>query len=166
MDYGGLKKIIKEYSIRSKYFEKDFFPHKTIKTKAGRFELLALSIMDVRGFNADKLWYIVGKNLRSKNKNILSIDYLHAHNISTITKELKKAGYNRGEIYTKRVANLLKKLALRIKTNYSGDVALIFNKNEIHDSNYVNKILKELDKLPGVGLKIATMYFKFMVSTF
>lgn len=164
MNYRKIKEIIYNYSERSKYYEKDFFPNNSIKTKEGRFELLALSILDVRGFNADRLWYNVGKELRKRK--VLSIKYLNNHTAITIKRELIKADYRRGDKYTLKFATLLKKLALNIESNYNGDISKIFNKHTKHDKNAVNDILEELDLLPGVGLKIATMYFKFMVSTF
>lgn len=164
MNYRKIKEIICNYSERSKYYEKDFFPNNSIKTKEGRFELLALSILDVRGFNADDLWYIVGKNLRKRN--ILDIKFLLNSSEAQIKRELIIAKYNRGKNYTAIFAKLLKKIAKQVKDKYNGDISEIFNKHKTHDKYAVDEILKELDKLAGIGKKIATMYFKFMVATF
>lgn len=164
MNYNSLRNIITDASQKSKYFEKDFFPKKTLRTKKGRFELLALSILDVRGFDADILWYVVGKNLRANQ--ILSIEHLLNSSVAKITSELKHAEYRRGEYYTSQFAERLKKLAYRVKTNYNGDISNIFLKYKEHDRDSVLSILDELDSLPGVGQKISTMFLKFMVSTF
>lgn len=164
MNYKKLNQIISLASKKSKYFEKDFFPQVRLKTKKGRFELLALSVLDVWGYDADDLWFIVGKELRKEN--ILSIDFIEYAKINEIKQKLKSAGYNRGNIPLLKYSKILKSLARVIKNKYKGDISNMILDKKPHNQKVAIDIIKELDELPGVGQKIATMFLKFMISTF
>lgn len=164
MNYKKLNQIIFQAAKKSKYFEKDFFPQKRLNSKAGRFELLALSVLDVWGYDADNLWFIVGVKLRKEN--ILSIIFLEQSKINDIKKALKNAGYNRGKKPLSKYSKILKNLAFKIRTEYNGDISEILKNKRPHNQKNLIKIITELDKLPGIGQKIATMFMKFMISTF
>lgn len=159
----SLREVIEQVSLNSKDYN-DFFPKERIRTNEGRFELLALSILDVHGYQADRLWFQVAPVLREGS--ILSKSHLSQSEIDQIKDELIEAGYKRGD-YTHEFAFRLKRLAIVIEyPPFNGDVSNLFNSFREHDSQTIKTIISKLKKLPGVGQKVATMFVKFMLSDF
>lgn len=160
----SLKDVIEKTSLNSKDYN-DFFSKDKIKTVEGRFELLALSILDVNRYNADRLWFKVAPEL-IKN-GTLTKEHLNQANIIQIKDELFKAGYNRGENYTEEFASKLKRLSKEIENPpFNGDVSNVFYNFQHHNTETIKIIINELKKLPGIGQKVATMFVKIMLSDF
>ncbi len=160
-----LKDVISTLSKKSKYYESDFFPKELLNNPEGRFELLGLSILDVYGYDADKLWFEVAPKLRAEK--IISVDYLQNNTIENIKAALEMAGYKRGNNNTTTFARRLKQLpAVLSEPPFNGDVSNLFNSFQEHNNETIKAILKQLKKINGVGQKVGTMFIKFMLSTF
>jgi endonuclease III len=160
-----LKRIIETVAEYS-YEYIDFFPKQRAKTPEGRFELLALSILDVNRYNAERLWYHVALNLRQRD--ILSLNYLTSNSENEINIQLKNAGYNRGN-YTLVFAKRLKGLAIRVsQPPFNGDISNMFTryKSNQHNKQTIKETIRVLRNLPGLGQKVSTMFTKFMFSYF
>jgi len=157
-----IRKLIEKISLNSRDYS-DFFPEGRVSMVEGRFELLAMSILDVNRYNADRLWYVVGPRLRTNGA--LRKEHLKTSDVGGIADELIEAGYNRGPNYTREFANKLKKLAVEIdRPPFNGDVSNLFNSFQEHNSQTIMAIRGELVKLSGVGQKVATMFIKIMLS--
>jgi len=93
------------------------------------------------------------------------MDYLTRENEDVIRRQLNEAGYERGN-YTLTFAEKLMGIAeMTSQPPFNGDVSNIFNQYEAnqHNRETIRRIIRDLQRLPGVGQKVSTMFAKFMI---